>query len=440
VTAATQKTLEDLIFQAKAHTEAAEAYYLSTEDTPIEFENNRLKSLQTKAQQGVALRVIVNGKIGFASSTDLSRLDELVAAAVQTAEIGEIADFEFASDSSQNQLVQADQPTDRLSTDHLVTVGDRLISQVRDYNPDILVSVDFHVRSVRTAIATSLGVIAENQRRTISATLGGNLVQGEDFLQAYAYEVVGTGEPDYDKILQKVKQKYQWAERSASISSGVFPVLFTPSAVAGVIGGLFDTVLSGQVVTQQASPLADKIGQTLFDQRLHIFEDPTLGILATAFDDEGTPTTTKSFIKDGKVEGFYWDRRWAARAGRQSTGNGFRGGLSRPSPDTVNLAIAAGQTPYADLIASMKEGIIVDQVLGAGQSNQLAGEFSVNLDLGYKVENGEIVGRVKNTMVAGSIFEAFQNLGDLSSETEWIGAGALMPAILFTKLGVSSRD
>jgi len=282
--------------------------------------------------------------------------------------------------------------------------------------------------------------MAENHRRTVSATLGGNLVKGEDFLQAYAYEVVGEGEPDYDRILQRVKQKYQWAERSASISSGSFPVLFTPSAVAGVIGGLFDTVLSGQVVTQQASPLADKVGQTLFDQRLHIFEDPTLGILATAFDDEGTPTIAKSFIKNGTVEGFYWDRRWAARAGRTSTGNGFRGGLSRPSPDTINLAIAAGQTSYADLIASMSEGIIVDQVLGAGQSNQLAGEFSVNLDLGYKVENGEIVGRVKNTMVAGSIFEAFQNLADLSIETEWIGAGALMPAILFTKLGVSARD
>ncbi len=437
MTVATQKILENLIAEAKNSTNAAEAYYLSSEDTPIEFENNRLKTLQTKAQQGVALRVIVNGKIGFASSTDLNRLDELVAAAVQTAEIGEVADFEFASNFQYQPEINPDpQPT----TDHLVQIGDRLISQVREYNPEILVGVDFHVRSTRTAIATSHGVLAENQRRTMSATLGGNLVKGEDFLQAYSYEVVGTGEPDYERLVQQVIQKYKWAERSANIESGTFPVLFTPRAVASVIGGLFDTILSGQVVTQKSSPLADKLGQKLFSDRLSIFEDPTIGVSATKFDDEGTPTTAKTFIEQGVVKGFYWDRKWAARAGLTSTGNGFRGGLSRPSPDTSNLCIAAGKTSYADLISGIKEGIIVDQVLGAGQSNQLAGEFSVNLDLGYKVVNGEIVGRVKNTMVAGSIFEAFQNLVDLSSETEWIGGGALMPAILFAQLGVASRS
>jgi PmbA protein len=173
---------------------------------------------------------------------------------------------------------------------------------------------------------------------------------------------------------------------------------------------------------------------------LTIFEDPTLGVSACPFDDEGTPTSKKVLIDRGVVKQFYWDRRWAARAGTRSTGNGFRGGLSRPSPDLVNLCIAPGTTPVADLIAGMEEGLIVDQVLGAGQSNQLAGEFSVNLDLGYKVENGEIVGRVKNTMVAGSIFEAFQDLVKLSDRAEWVGGGAYVPYILFGRLGVASRE
>lgn len=210
--------------------------------------------------------------------------------------------------------------------------------------------------------------------------------------------------------------------------------------MASAIAGLFDTVLSGQTVVQKSSPLADKIGETLFDRRLTLFEDPSLGISARTFDDEGTPTSRKAYIENGTVKGFYWDRRWAARAGRESTGNGFRGGLSRPSPDMVNICMAPGSTSTADLIASIDEGIIVDQVLGAGQSNQLAGEFSVNLDLGYKVEQGKIVGRVKNTMVAGSIFEAFQNLVDLGDTPEWVGGGSYLPSLLFSKLGVSARQ
>ena len=79
-------------------------------------------------------------------------------------------------------------------------------------------------------------------------------------------------------------------------------------------------------------------------------------------------------------------------------------------------------------------------VLGAGQSNVLAGEFSVNIDLGYKVEQGKIVGRVKDTMVAGNIFEAFSNLVDLSDCPEWVGSSAYVPHILFAGLGVAARQ
>jgi PmbA protein len=182
------------------------------------------------------------------------------------------------------------------------------------------------------------------------------------------------------------------------------------------------------------------VGQTLFDSRLTLFEDPSLGVSACTFDDEGTPTSRKAYIDHGTVMGFYWDRRWAARADRSPTGNGFRGGLSRPGPSMVNLCMAPGSSSVAQLIASMDEGVIVDQVLGAGQSNQLAGEFSVNLDLGYKVERGQIVGRVKNTMVAGSIFEAFRHLAELSDTPEWVGSGSYLPSLLFSQLGVAARQ
>lgn len=429
-------TVGKILNLASVVAEEAEVYYLESQDTPIEFENNRLKSLTTKALQGVALRVICNGKMGFASSTDLTRLDDLVAAAVQTSEIGDPAEFEFA-----NNLQITAQKTDFIppQTAQLVEIGSGLIEQVHNYNNEILVDVSFHVRTGLVKMATTKNVYAERSNQTISASLSGNLVKGEDFLQAYSFDVVRDAVPDYQRLLQELLQKYQRAEQQASIKSGAFSVLFTPKAAASTIGSLFKTILSGQAVSQKASPLAGKVGEQLFDQRLTIFEDPNIGASACTFDDEGTPTSRKVLIDQGVVQEFYWDRRWAARAGCKPTGNGFRGGLSRPSPGLVNGCIAPGKTSTADLIAGMEEGLIVEQVLGAGQSNQLAGEFSVNLDLGYKVEKGEIVGRVKNTMVAGSIFEAFKNLVDLSDRPEWVGGGAYLPYLLFDQLGVAAR-
>jgi PmbA protein len=439
--------LDQILKLAAPRTDAAEVYFVSSQDTPIEFENNHLKSLQTKAVKGVALRVICNGRLGFASSTDLTRLDELVDAAVQTAQIGGEADFEFAAnfhswdgDVALAKPAKPQKPQEEpLDTEELVRIGEYLIRRVHDYNADILVDVGFHAVSRTVRIATSQDLYAERSSQTTSASLSGNLVRGEDFLQAGSYDVGRDQEPDYDLILNQVLQKYRWAEQAATISSGSFPVLFLPRAAASTIGSLFSSVLSGQSVVQKASPLADKVGETLFDKRLTLFEDPHLGVNACSFDDEGTPTSRKAYIEAGTVQGFYWDRRWAARAGKDSTGNGFRGGLSKPSPSTVNLCVAPGATSTEALIAGMKEGIIVDQVLGAGQSNMLAGEFSVNLDLGYKVENGKIVGRVKNTMVAGSIFEAFQHLVDLGDTPEWVGGRAYMPSLMFEQLGVAAR-
>ncbi len=429
--------LEQLLTLAAQKADAAEVYALETQNTPIEFENNRLKSLQTKATQGVALRLIHHGQLGFASSTDLTRLEDLVEAALQTAEIGATAEFELASDFHFNGAESDYTPPD---TAEFVQVGQDLIEQVHDYNSDILVGADFRVRRQTVTIATTAGVKAQRSSQTLSGSLSGNLVRGEDFLEIYTSDVVRDRPLNTDYLLQQLLEKYRQAEQQATLQTGSYPVLFTPRAVASVFGGLFKTVLSGQMVVQQSSPLTHKQGETLFDQRFSLFEDPQIGPSACDFDDEGTPTRPQHLIQQGTVNGFYWDRQWGARGQASLGGNGFRGGLSLPRPALVNLCIAPGQSTMEDLISSIDEGLIVDQVLGAGQSNQLAGEFSVNLDLGYKVEKGEIVGRLKNTMVAGSIFEAFTQIVDFGSQPQWSGASAFVPCILFQQLGVTASQ
>lgn len=432
-----EQIVEQVVDLAQQSGIEAEVYYAASQDTPIEFSNDRLKSLETKASEGIALRVIADGKLGFASSTDLTRLSDLVDAAIATAAIGDPVEFDFTQDVNAIEPASNYQPP---TTESLVEVGEKLITQVHQYNPDILVDVSFHSRRSQVKLATTTNVYTEQNSQSLSAVLSGNLVRGEDFLKAYAYEVTRERSPDYEAILQKLITKYQRAEARAGIASGSYPVLFTPSAASSTFGRMFGTIFSGQSVRQKASPLWDKLGSKIVDERISVFEDPSLGVAACKFDDEGVATSKKHLINQGVAEQFYWDRRWAAQQGIESTGNGFRGGISRPSPSLANVCLSPGQTSVADLIAGMAEGIIIDQVLGAGQSNVLAGEFSVNIDLGYKVEQGKIVGRVKDTMVAGNIFDAFSNLIDLGDYPEWVGSSAYVPHILFAQLGVAARQ
>ncbi len=428
--------VEKLLGIARARKAEAEVYYLDRAETPVDFETNRLKSLTTKAIQGVALRVIHEGRVGFASSTDLSRMEELVDAAIATAAIGDPAEFKFAQSTTVKPERSVYSPP---TTDSLVRQGEALIEQIHQFNPEILVSAGFTVKQARSAIATTGGAFAQEESTVVSASLSGNLVRGQDLLEIYSYGMERDGEPDYATLATELVEKYQLASTMASVHSGNLPVIFTPRAAAFVLGSLFRTAFNGQMVFQKASPLLGKEGLHLFDPRLNLYEDPAQGINHTTVDDEGTPTQAKHFIKNGVVQSFYWDQVWAARQGVQSTGNGFRSGLSRPSPGVVNLCMDGGQASFDELVSSIKEGLIVDQVLGAGQSNQLQGEFSVNLDLGYKIEQGKIVGRVKNTMVAGNLFEAFSNLEELSKETTWVFGSARLPSILFRSLGVASR-
>jgi PmbA protein len=71
------------------------------------------------------------------------------------------------------------------------------------------------------------------------------------------------------------------------------------------------------------------------------------------------------------------------------------------------------------MIEGTREGILVEHVMGLGQSNIMNGDFSVNVSLGYKVENGEIVGRVKDAMLAGNVYDALTRIETVGSEAEW---------------------
>ena len=62
--------MEDILAQAKRVAEEAEVFRVSLEETPVGFEANRLKNIQSKQSSSVALRIVRKGRIGYATSTD----------------------------------------------------------------------------------------------------------------------------------------------------------------------------------------------------------------------------------------------------------------------------------------------------------------------------------------------------------------------------------
>jgi PmbA protein len=90
------------------------------------------------------------------------------------------------------------------------------------------------------------------------------------------------------------------------------------------------------------------------------------------------------------------------------------------------------------MVEDMKEGLIVEQLIGGGQGDVLSGDFSGNVLLGYKVENGEIVGRVKDTMISGNIYQALRELIGVGDEARWVNGILRSPWLYCPRISVSS--
>ncbi len=83
---------------------------------------------------------------------------------------------------------------------------------------------------------------------------------------------------------------------------------------------------------------------------------------------------------------------------------------SLPVPSFSNLILETGDTALEDMIASMDYGLIVYEFLGGGMSNMIAGDFSVNIELGYLVEKGKVKGRVKDAMISGNVYNMLNSI------------------------------
>jgi PmbA protein len=166
-------------------------------------------------------------------------------------------------------------------------------------------------------------------------------------------------------------------------------------------------------------------------------QEPTVGPFSCPFDDEGSPTRPITFVEKGVLKLFYTDRTTGRLLGSGTTGNGFRSGLgSYPTPGLFNCLVQPGEKSLSELIATLDQGLIVDQILGGGAG--ISGEFSINIDLGYRIKNGKVVGRVKDTMLFGNVYTALKHLVALGNDADWNGA-CYTPSLIVEGLSVIGR-
>lgn len=425
---------EQLLALATRHgAEAAEVFLSKSHSTPIVFEANRLKSVLTHHSEGVALRLWKNGQPGLAVSHGSVAPEKLVEKAIALSALQEKSEYLELTPGGKKVYSNLGS---WIEIQQLLDWGEEAIAQLREIQSDILCSAELDSEAESTRLLNSEGLDCSYTDTTLSAYLAVEWVRSDDFCN------ISDGQVQRDtlnlgEIVSRIQDHLKACERNVAAPQGRVPILFTAKA-ADVLWETLSAALNGKQVFEGSSPWADKRGEQMTSSQLTLSQDPQMGPYSCPFDDEGTPTQPLIFVEKGVVQNFLCDRATGRQLGTGTTGNGFRPSLgSYPTPSLYNLIISGGQNrTLQDLIASLADALIVDQILGSGGG--ISGDFSINVDLGYRVRNGEIIGRVKDTMVAGNIYHGLRNVVELGGDREWNGS-CYTPSVIVEGLSITTK-
>jgi PmbA protein len=432
--------VERILGQAKKVAEAAEVFLVSAEETPVQFEANRLKHVQGKQSTSVALRIIKNGRLGYATGTDVNDSQTLVENAVETARFGTKAKFELPPTTPYPKVDIFDAVVESIAVEKMAQLGEELIALITQYTPEIICEAAVEKETIDLRIINSRGGQASYKKSVFGIGVVGNLVRGTDML--FVGEGQSSGHPltEVGEIAKVVLRQLDLAKNQASAPTRQLPVIFTPEGVTSALLSPLIAAFNGKTVLEGASPIGKKMGEQVFDSKLSLTDDPTIAYRphSRPCDDEGTPSQRTPLIEQGVVANFLYDLQTAALAKAKSTGSASRGGgLPLPSPST--LVIAPGKVSFDDMVSDIKEGLVIEHLMGAEQGNILGGDFSGNVLLGYKVENGKIVGRVKNTMVSGNVYQLLKEISAIGSQAKWVSGVVNTPPLYCPRLSVASK-
>jgi len=409
---------------AKLGCQQAEVYVAQSLSAPVAFENNRLKSVTTVESEVVAVRVVKDGLLGSATSARPGD-SEVVEMAVRAAGFGPAAEFDFAPRAMPRaDLCVSDDAVASWPEERMITEGEKLIDTVRALGDGVLGSVDLEKSTSSTRVATSQGQDVRSTGTAVSVSAVALLVEPDNMLWAFHGDRSRRMDLDFAAIGERVSWLYGHGRGNVRQESGSFPVIFAPGAGIDLMARV-EACLDGRSVTKGESPWRDKTGQRLLAESFTLHDDPARpwGAGTAPFDDEGVPTARRTLIRAGVLEEFNLDLRSAKVLGARSTGNGFRlAPQSQPAPCPSNLVLEPGTASVAELIAGMEKGLYVAGLQGAWAGSPFTGQVAGNIVLGFRIEAGEVVGRVKDCMLAVNVFEAFRDqLVALGREVELDG-------------------
>jgi PmbA protein len=419
--------------------EGVEAYAEQTTRTEINAFEGEIERLTSASSTGVGVRVVRDGRLGYAYTADLSDnglrqcLDEARANLdVSTEDPGNVLADAAAVEPLEGifEPRQVDVPPQRK-----VQLALDLEARTKAADPKVtkVESASYGDAVVQVAIASSAGVngsFAVTRAwcySTALATQDGQSQIGVGIDSGRSLE-----ELDIDPVAAEAADRAVRLLGATKPRTRTVPVVFDRMAAPSVIGVLL-AGLSAEAVQKRRSLFADKLGERVGAPGLELIDDGRLldGPGAAPFDDEGVPTRRNVLLSDGVLQLFLHNTASAAREGATSTGNAARASFkSSPGISAHNVYFVPGDKDQAGLLAQAGEGLLVQDMTGVHSgANPITVDVSVGVS-GLWFRNGELAEPVREATVAAGLLDILKGIVAVGSDLRWstgsIGGSSLL--------------
>ncbi len=426
-----------------------ELYYQSGDSVSVSAFQHEINEFTSSNDGGVCFRCLVGGRMGYASTEDLSeeQAKRLVLSALDNAKTLEHDEKEFLGEGNQTYETLHLEKRELPSTETLIqTVLD---TQEKVYGADKAVIDGTSVEGISLhhefAIYNSKGMNLHYENDISGLVVGAVVTNGKEMANDYQIKLRFLQDVQIDELVGKAVAGAKAKLDGDVPPTAVCPVVFDPEAMSDLLA-TFSGIFSSEAAQKGLSKLADREGTVIASEAVTLVDDPFHkdNPMPINFDAEGSPTYRKNVIEKGKLNTLLYNLKTAAVAGKKTTGNASKAGYaSSVSVQPFTLYLENGSDTEEELLQKARNGVFINSLSGlhAG-ANSISGDFSLQ-SAGFLIENGKKTKAIKSFTVAGNFYDLLQNItavGNNGTLPAAMGSTAFgSPSVLVASLSVAGK-
>ena len=401
-----------------------ELYYQVGASTSVDTFQHNINEFTSSYSGGLCFRAIVNGKMGYASTEDLSaeQAKAVVAKAVDSASVLEAEEQVFLGEGGQEYEPMEDRNYELPSTEELIAKVLETTEKIYAADPAVIDGCQTQgiIETSEVAIYNSKGLDLHHSSNAAGLIVVGVVTNGQEMSNDYQIKLGKLDTIDTDKLVEKAVNGAKEKLGGDVAPTGQYPVVFTPEAMSSLLQ-VYSSIFNSESAQKGLSKLAGSEGQVVAAPCVTLIDDPFHkdNPEPINFDGEGSPTHKKAVIENGVLNTLLYNLKTAAVAGKKTTGNASKAGYdSGVGIRPFTMYLENGTMTEAELLAKAGNGVLINDLNGlhAG-ADPISGDFSLQ-SAGYMIENGKKTTYVKSFTVAGNFYDLLKNIVALANNCE----------------------